>query len=105
MTERELRDILSSVVSETNDRRVASNTEKISAIAAYVALATFAGGVVLWLGDARIDQGTRRISDRQIGIGIEIDQIKEHNKITDERLIRIVDGIDSVKELLLKSMN
>lgn len=75
---------------------------RLQAISTYVALAAFAGAIVLWIGDARIDQGTRPLSDKQIEQGVRIDNLEVSMKNTDHRLERIEDKIDQMMEALIK---
>ena len=77
MTKSEIHDIVSSAVSEMGERRATDNKEvtRLTAIAAYVGLASVVGVVVLYIGDARIDQKTRPFADQQIRFGETINHI------------------------------
>jgi hypothetical protein len=77
MTKEEIQAIVSSAVSEMGDRRSDDNKEttRLTAIVAYLAIASFTGGIVLCVGDARIDQKTRAFSDRQIVLSETINHI------------------------------
>jgi hypothetical protein len=77
MTKEEIQAIVSSAVSEMGDRRSDDNKEttRLTAIVAYLTIASFTGAIVLWVGDARIDQKTRAFSDRQIVLSETINHI------------------------------
>jgi len=75
---------------------------RLTSISAYVALAAFAGAIVLWLGDARIDQGTRALSDKQIKQDVRIDNLEKTNRENAIWKKRIEDKLDRILELMIK---
>ena len=86
MTKEEIQGIVSQALSEMGNRREADQKEytKLSGIVAYLAIASFAGGIVLFIGDARIDQKTRAFANQQIIFGEVIKNIhKDLREIKD----------------------
>ena len=75
---------------------------KLTAIGSYVGLAALAGAVVLWIGDSRIDQGTRRISDGQISMKVKIQMNSERIISTDSKLDKINEKLDKLTQYLMK---
>ena len=68
MTKAEIQDIVSLAFSEMGERRSSDKKEytSLAAITTYLAIASFAGAIVLYIGDARIDAKTRPFADEQI---------------------------------------
>ena len=106
MTEKEKEDLrgkLQETIAKVSDRRTKSNYSA-SIIAAYLAIAAVTGSIVLWMGDARIDQGTRKLSDEQISMKLEIKQNKEANVRVESKIDRMVQGVDELKVLIIRSI-
>jgi hypothetical protein len=99
--DKELREAMQGIMNETNGRRAEDQQHllKLTSISAFVGLAAFVGAIVLWIGDARIAAGIKPISDRQIGIDADLDNMKD---IIDGRLTRMEKGIDDIINNLIK---
>jgi cell division protein FtsB len=107
MTEEELRRVLQDIVADKDRRaedRIADSKRKkvetqLVAIAAYTALITLFGGIILWAGDARTGQLLKPLSDDQIAMKGEIKAQKEN---TDELKQTVKEGFSEIKALLKK---
>jgi hypothetical protein len=100
----DLREAIQGLLGETAGRRAEDQSKTIGllAITAYVGLASFVGAIVLWIGDARIAEGIKPISDKQINIDANLDNMKDLIKNTDRRLDRMEKGIDAIRDVLIK---
>jgi len=102
--DKELREAIQGMLNETSGRRAEDQQQllKLTSISAFVGLAAFVGAIVLWIGDARIAEGIKPISDKQIGIDADLKNMKELVNNTDRRLDRMEKGIDDIKDVLIK---
>ena len=96
---RELRDIIQEALA-AKDCRMEANTKQVQlqAIAAYVALAAVAGGIVLWMADSRIDQGTRRLSDKQIRLESDVTSNRD---LINRFEIKVDKGFEEIKAMIV----
>ncbi len=95
---RELRDIIQEALA-VKDRRAEDSKKQIQlqAIAAYVGLAIVAGGIVLFIAGALIDQGTRNLSDKQIRMESDVNNNRE---LINRFEVKMDKGFEEIKAMI-----